>query len=337
MRREAAAVLAVVATLLLAATASSTAGQPPRGRIFFQRVVTNPIGYQIFAVNADGTGLRQLTRGPARFDATEPVVSPDGRVVVFQRGPHFGNSEIYRMRPDGSGVEQLTRCARCNWSGDASFSPDGRSIVFARWDPAGRVAIWRMRSDGSQQRLLVVARGARPKDQPNDYPALVAPKGPFVDQPALSPDGRMLAYRGTTGRGQTAIFVSTADGLRARPITPPTVHASRPQWSPDGKLILFYTTDKDDLKQGVSANLAVIRPDGSGLRTLTHDSGGSVQNYDASWSPDGKWITFARENGANEPPGQHSSADIYVMRADGTDVRRLVGGGPFDHWPSWGR
>ncbi len=30
-------------------------------------------------------------------------------------------------------------------------------------------------------------------------------------------------------------------------------------------------------------------------------------------------------------------AEVYVMRADGSDVRRLVGVGSFDHWPTWGR
>jgi Tol biopolymer transport system component len=83
--------------------------------------------------------------------------------------------------------------------------------------------------------------------------------------------------------------------------------------------------------------LYVIRPNGTGLRALTRDTGGSVQSFEASWSPDGNWIAFARETGANKPPGQDSSADIYVMRADGTDIRRLVGVEDFDHWPSWAR
>jgi Tol biopolymer transport system component len=329
-------VLAVAAGLTPAAPASSAA-PAPASAIVFERVVTNPIGYQIFSVRPDGTALRQLTRGPARVDNTEPDVSPDGRFVVFQHGPHGGDSEIEIMRVDGSGVRRLTHCARCHWSGDPAFSADGRSIVFTRWDAGGAVAIWRMRADGSDERLLVGPGRGRPRDQPDFYGGVKAPKGPFVDQPALSPDGRFLAYRGVTAAGQTSIFVAHADGRGGHAITPPSVHASRPRWSPDGKLILFYTTDKDDLKLGRSANVDVVRPDGTGLRPLTHDTGGTVQSYEASWSPDGKWIAFARETAANKPPGQHSSADIYVMRADGTDVRRIVGVGSFDDWPSWGR
>jgi TolB protein len=337
VKRAFALVLAVAAGFALAATARSRERSERPGTIVFQRVVTNPIGYQIFSVKADGTALTRLTRGPARVDNAEPELSPDGRWIAFQHGPHLGDFEIYKMRADGSGVRQLTRCPRCHWSTDPTFSSDGRSIAFARWDGSGRVAIWRMRSGGTKQRLVVRPGKTPPAEQPEDYAAVPAPKVSFVDQPALSPDGRRLAYRGSTAAGQVSIFVATANGGHPRAITPRRIRASRPRWSPDGKLILFYTTDKDDLKPGISANLYVIRPDGTGLRALTHDTGGMVQNYEASWSPDGRWIAFVRETAANEPPGQHSSADIYVMRADGTDVRRLVGTEDMDHWPSWGR
>jgi Tol biopolymer transport system component len=309
----------VAAGFAAAATAGASRTTSPSGTIVFQRVWLSPIAYQIFSVRADGTALRQLTRGPARVDSTEPDRSPDGRWIVFQRGPHMGTSEVYKMRTDGTWLRRLTNCVTCHWTGDPSFSPDGASIVFVRENGEGRVAIWRMRADGTRQRLVL-----RP------------PKGSFADQPVVSPDGRRIAYRGKTAAGQTSIFVASADGRGARPITPRRIYASRPRWSPDGKLILFYTTNKDDLKLGVSANLDVIRPDGSGLSALTHDRGGSIQNYEASWSPDGSWIAFARETAANKPPGQHSSADIYVMRSDGTDIRRIVGVGYFDHWPTWG-
>jgi Tol biopolymer transport system component len=335
--RSASGLALAAATGLAVAAAAGSAGRPkPTGTILFQRVVPNPIGYQVFRVDAGGTGLTQLTRGAARVDNAEPEASPDGRFVVFQHGPHNGDMEIYLMRSDGSDVRQLTHCPGCRWSIDPSFSPDGRSIVFARWGGGGHVAIWRMHSDGTGGRIVVRAGKGRPRDQPNDYPTVQAPKQAFVDQPDISPDGRFLAYRGSTAHGQTSIFVATADGRYARPITPPNVHASRPRWSPDGELILFYTTDKDDLQPGRSANIEVIHPDGTGQRALTHDHGGTDQNYDASWSPHGNWIAFARATNANKPPGNSGTAEIYIMRADGSDVRRLVAAG-FNQLPTWGR
>jgi Tol biopolymer transport system component len=328
---------ATAASLAFAAAAGPASRPVPAGTIVFERFGVNPVGYAVFTVRADGTQLRRLTLGPARVDSVEPELSPDGRWIVFQRGPHNGDTEIYRMRRDGSGVRRLTACPSCHWSGDPSWSPDARSIVFTRWDAAGRVAIWKMGADGSRPGLLVRPRGRAPRDQPSFYPTVPAPTGAFADQPALSPDGRRLAYRGTTAAGQVAVWVADADGTDARPVTPPRLRASRPRWSPDGRLLVFYTTDKDDLQPGVSANLAVVRPDGSGFHWLTRDRGGGTQSYEASWSPDGRWLTFTRESGANEPPGQHANGDIYVMRADGTDVRRLVGTMDSDAWPVWGR
>jgi Tol biopolymer transport system component len=72
------------------------------------------------------------------------------------------------------------------------------------------------------------------------------------------------------------------------------------------------------------------------MRALTHDRGGTDQNYDASWSPDENWIAFARATNANKPPGNPGTAEIYIMRADGSDVRRLVAAG-FEQLPTWGR
>src|SRR5437763_2048169 len=162
MKRGSALVAAVAVALAVAATAGPANGPAPSGRIVFQRLVISPIGYQIFGVNADGTSLRQLTRGPERVDNVEPELSPDGRFVVFEHGPHLRHAEIELMRSDGSGVRQLTRCPSCRWSADPSFSPDGRWIIFARWEASGRIGIWRMRSDGSDQRLVLSAGAGRP-------------------------------------------------------------------------------------------------------------------------------------------------------------------------------
>jgi Tol biopolymer transport system component len=179
-----------------------------------------------------------------------------------------------------------------------------------------------MNADGSGQHLLF--RAAR---------------GRFADQPALSPDGRRLAYRsGPLGNhGTPSIYIADADGRDARRVTPRSLYASGPRWSPDGKQLVFYTTDRDHLQARISANIDTVRSDGSGLRALTHDRGGSIQNYEPSWSPDGHWIAFAREVGANHPPGQHSAGDLFVMRTDGSDVRRILGVGSSDDWPRWGR
>ena len=63
--------------------------------------------FDIYVVNADGTGRRNLSRSPAA-DIERPVWSPDGRRVAFQ-SYRTGDWEIFAIRPDGSGLRNLTR------------------------------------------------------------------------------------------------------------------------------------------------------------------------------------------------------------------------------------
>jgi Tol biopolymer transport system component len=69
----------------------------------------------------------------------------------------------------------------------------------------------------------------------------------------------------------------------------------------------------------VGEGLVVIRPDGSGRRTLTHD----VRDRSPAWSPDGRLLAFER--------GGH----IYEMRADGKGLKRLGRRATRDHDPAW--
>jgi len=106
-------------------------------------------------------------------------------------------------------------------------------------------------------------------------------------------------------------------------------------WLPDlggrGDRILF--TSNQDGPASVSANLYTVRPDGSGLTQLTHARGGSVQYLSASFSPDGDWITAARTPGT----GKAGNADVFVMRADGTDLRRVTRSEAWDSSTDWGQ
>src|SRR6266508_4356434 len=88
----------------------------------------SPISDDIYVMNADGTGVTQLTFNQAADVA--PAWSPDGRKIAFQSN-RDGNLEIYVMNADGtSGQTRLT-----DYPGrdqDPDWSPDGRKIAFER-------------------------------------------------------------------------------------------------------------------------------------------------------------------------------------------------------------
>jgi Tol biopolymer transport system component len=79
-------------------------------------------------------------------------------------------------------------------------------------------------------------------------------------------------------------------------------------WAPDSSRIAIIT-HADRQPAGTSANVATLRPDGSGLRMLTHFSGGVVQAFTGSYSPDGRWITYRLED--------HGMFALNKLRADG--------------------
>jgi Tol biopolymer transport system component len=68
--------------------------------------VDNPTGdEEIFAMNRDGTGLKQLTFNKASDEY--PAYSPDGKYIVFSTN-RDGNLEVYRMKADGSNPTKYT-------------------------------------------------------------------------------------------------------------------------------------------------------------------------------------------------------------------------------------
>jgi Tol biopolymer transport system component len=87
-------------------------------------------------------------------------------------------------------------------------------------------------------------------------------------------------------------------------------------WSPDGRSILF-VSGRDQDQPGYT-DIYVMRPDGSGVKRLTHTGG-----YTPAWSPDGKYIVF-------------SAPGLFVMRADGSGITSLpVDGVGETSFPDW--
>jgi Tol biopolymer transport system component len=293
-----AAAAALLAALAMAGAAlSTTSGR--NGRIMYQQEVNGRS--QLFTVRPDGTGRRQLTHG--RTESVNGAWSPDGKSIVFeQSAADDSRAGVMVMNADGSNVRNLTPTG---YQGDPSFTPDGRQIVFTRTGVDKYDAVWLMNTDGSNQRELLVTRNAVRGDKCGcDVDAIV------------SPDGKTITYIRVIGDFGTkqALMSVGIDGTGLKRLTPPSFEvAIKHDWSPDGKLIVF--TAPGDPAPGKSANLWVMRPDGSHRRAVTHYTGGTANAFAGSFSPDGKWIVFRRE----DAKGYHLSR----IRPDGTGLHTL--------------
>jgi TolB protein len=329
----------VIATALVATTVASLAAAAPatppgkNGRIAFTRYASSgggdPRGGAIYTVGLDGRGEQQVTRPPARVSDFQPDWSPDGSRIVFERQFSDKPFEIWSVGPDGSDLRRIDlNCPVpadqiCDVSTPA-WSPDGKRIAFnqaygkvkyisgVEWIEVGALSV--ADADGSNVRQLT---------------QLKRPTASEDGQPVWSPNGRQIAFVRLNStaqpRNRHAIFVINADGTGVHRIAPWRLDAGdHPDWSPDGKWILFRSPDS----RRAGADLYRVRPDGTGLRQLTNFAP-EVEVLSASYAPDGKSIVFSRT-------GRGGLPDLFVMRSGGTRIRQLTHSTQWDSAPDWG-
>jgi Tol biopolymer transport system component len=67
----------------------------------------------------------------------------------------------------------------------------------------------------------------------------------------------------------------------------------------------------------------VAKADGSDVRSLALGSGGAINIYWSSWSPDSSTLAFVRSC-CEDPQTYRKQTDLWVVNADGTDARQLT-------------
>ena len=142
-----------------------------------------------------------------------------------------------------------------------------------------------------------------------------------------APGGEIVFVRGSVA-GDSAIYVVGArrHGLR-RITTRNTGSYEQPAWSPDGSRLVFVRSTDGQR----TFRLYITDPNGRGLRALTPKRG--LVASSPSWSPNGRWIAFTGSGGVF---GECKS-DLFVIRPDGTGLRRVLAGVSNPAWSPDGR
>lgn len=271
------------------------------GRIIF--TCTRGDYNHLCMVNQDGSGLLRLTDEFA--NDYYPAFSPLGGAIAFASNRSLGTFDLYFMVLSTSSILQLTNEIGNAFSPD--FSPDGERVVFVNRVEQGQTSLWIVDRSGENLRLLY------------EGPNYAGPTS--IVGAAWSPDGQTIAFAmSTTQLFEYDIFLINADDNQpARQLNTGLLGITGSlDWSPDGTSLLISAGppgDKDIFLLNLAAN-TILR--------LTN--GGN--NNSPAWSSDGQWVAYnSLRNG-----GQ---ADIYIMRADGSDERQLTNDPEPDWQPQW--
>jgi len=259
------------------------------GTIFFMRCES--IDCDIHWIEP-GSGREGVFRATERFDHSARV-SPDGQKVVFGYGREGDpdQSDLFVTNLDGSGLIRLTNTPS-RVEGSASWSPDGTLIAYVgTYGGAGAGTVWTMNPDGSDQRQITTSGEC--------HQASFAPDGRIYFQAS-----RLLAtmdelYRVNVDGSGLAFVTNTAD-----------YHEGDARPSPDGRWLVF--TRKPKGAEGGN-NVWLMDLMAGEERQLTSSFGTCRSPV---WSPDGIHIAFMSD--------VDGDAELYVMRADGTEIVQIT-------------
>jgi Tol biopolymer transport system component len=291
---------------------------------------------QDFPILAE-TGLWRLTSGSG--NNTEAIWSPDGSKIVYT-SDRFGNWTIHIMNVDSRKEIQLT--SPDSISGRPDWSPDGDKIAF-----------WSYRNNESQ--IFTINADGTDEQKLTSSPLLKS-------EPLWNPDGNMMLF------GQLdkywEIWVMDLETGKQWQVSIGEHNHWAPYWMPDGKEILYYSSDgfilrTVDIKGEYSRDLTFafvdslpadlyprVSPDHTkilfnslrspnwGLWLMDIDGKNQIRlTYDGagdrtpSWSPDGEKIIYCSYRSGNP--------NIWIMNSDGSHQTLLTKNSLNDLSPTW--
>ncbi|MFC8529261.1 TolB family protein [Nocardia sp. NPDC057227] len=257
---------------------------------------------------------------PKGFRSITPAFSSSGAEVAFIAVPagtdSMADNIVYVMKTDGSDPVAIARPRDPAFEiADDSrrlsfpvFSPDGTEVAFTVSSIDRRGSEYHIVGvDGSNLRRLAVLSNSEQE----------------ADRVAFSPDGATVVFsHPTDGRHYDLYAADTKGGKPAMLLSTASVEPLMPALSPDGSTIIYSVQDYEQQKASDGDRdtaLFAVDADGTDPHRITDwGSTGTADRIFAAWSPNGNQIAFS---GSFE--GQQAPSAVFVMDADGTDLRRL--------------
>ena len=283
-------------------------------------------------------GANGTTASSAQVTVT---VVPAGRLVFSSN--RNGADAVYEMTTDGSAVRLLTAgpgacrqpaiglagslvfvaeeegaLARLRYKAgevasvvdlftgrDPAWSWDGQSLVFAR-SVSGATQVFVARTADWSARQLTA-------------------ESIYAGQPTCSPDGAWVAYVAERGGNLDIWAADSARGESVSFASSPMMEWA-PAWSPDGSSLAFVSN-----RSGQAQVYVMPARPGADAQQLTDMALGAES---PAWSPDGYWLAVVGYTGDGAGV---NAREIFLLRADGSDVVRLTTNSHDDMHPIWTR
>lgn len=205
--------------------------------------------YDIFTANADGSGIKQLTKTNG-YDA-EATVSPDGKKIIFT-SMRDGDLDLYSMDTNGKNVKRLT--TELGYDGGAFFSPDSKQIVYRAFHPKTEAEIARYKQRLSEDLIepnnfeiwMMNADGTNKRQ--------VTKLGAASFAPFFTPDGKKIIFctnyfANDPRKRNFDLALINVDGTGLERVTFNETFDGFPMFSPDGKKLVF-ASNRNQAKDG---------------------------------------------------------------------------------------
>ena len=198
----------------------------PDGNKFTFAAFQTPFQYDIYSINADGSGLTNLTNTADPIQERNPSWSVAGK-IAYERSPTQFADQIWVMNTDGSGQARFSGITQPVPTAPA-WSPNGTKLAFL-----SNGEIWVINADGTNERRVT-------NNTTTDT------------DPSWSPDSTKIAFGKLVEGAGNGIGVINADGTNEMSLVS---IGNQPSWSPDGTKIAFrgsqgvYTMNADGTGQ----------------------------------------------------------------------------------------
>lgn len=270
-------------------------------------------GGNIWIANSDGTGARQLT---STGQDSSPALSPDGRWVAYT--VRDGDRIAIGLVPAQGGKAKMLTLPGIAQAWSPAFTPDGKSLAVVT-----RFNIKKRRVDGEDQEYathavsLVNLKTGKVK-QVVATPDHFIDAGDMYEAPAVSPDGRRIAYQesGTDVSGGFVVVNRQGKQVLRFPRDPDQDYRPfwRPTFSPHGRRMLCFSMA---ISEGEKTYIYLVD-----LNTLKATR--VTQGYYPTFVDGGKAIVFERWTETGKPGPDSLKIDLWRLDLEPGAVPRLI-------------